>query len=33
VRALKRLVQANMEDEIERFTDALDRDQILPEDF
>ncbi len=33
VRALKRLVQANMEDEIERFTAALDDDQILPEDF
>ena len=33
VRDLKRLMQANMEDEIERFTDALDRDQILPEDF
>ena len=33
VRALKRLVQANMEDEIERFTEALGRDQILPEDF
>ncbi len=31
--ALKRLVQANMEDEIERFTTALGRDQILPEDF
>ncbi len=33
VRDLKRLMQANMEDEIERFVHALDADQILPEDF
>ena len=33
VRDLKRLMHANMEDEIERFIDALDQDQILPEDF
>src|SRR6476469_7763268 len=30
---LKRLVHANMEDDIERFTHALARDFILPEDF
>jgi hypothetical protein len=30
---LKRLIHANMEDEIERFTHALARDYILPEDF
>jgi len=33
VRDLKRLMQANMEDEIERFVTALDADLILPEDF
>jgi len=33
VRDLKRLMTANMEDEIERFTDALREDHILPEDF
>jgi hypothetical protein len=33
VRDLKRLMTANMEDEIERFTDALRDDHILPEDF
>jgi hypothetical protein len=30
---LKRLVQANMEEDIERFAHALARDHILPEDF
>jgi hypothetical protein len=30
---LKRLTRANMEEEIERFTSALDADLILPEDF
>jgi hypothetical protein len=30
---LKRLTQANMEDEIERFVSALGADAILPEDF
>jgi hypothetical protein len=30
---LKRLTQANMEDEIDRFTSALGADAILPEDF
>ena len=30
---LKRLVHANMEEDIERFTHALARDFILPEDF
>jgi hypothetical protein len=30
---LKRLTQANMSDEIERFTAALAADWILPEDF
>jgi hypothetical protein len=30
---LKRLTQANMEDEIERFVSALAADAILPEDF
>jgi hypothetical protein len=30
---LKRLVQANMEDGIERFVKALEADAILPEDF
>ncbi len=33
VRDLKRLMHANMEDEIERFVAALTLDQILPEDF
>ena len=33
VRDLKRLMQANMEDEIERFADALRTGRILPEDF
>ena len=33
MRDLKRLTQANMEDEIERFAAALDADAILPEDF
>ena len=33
VRDLKRLSHANMEDEIERFTSALDADHIVPEDF
>jgi hypothetical protein len=33
VRDLKRLMHANMEDEIDRFVEALDHDLILPEDF
>ncbi len=33
VRDLKRLMTANMEEEIERFIDALDQDHVLPEDF
>ena len=33
VRDLKRLMHANMEDEIERFVAALDVDLIVPEDF
>jgi hypothetical protein len=33
VRDLKRLMTANMEDEIERFVNALDEDHLLPEDF
>jgi hypothetical protein len=33
VRDLKRLMQANMEDEIERFVFALRGDHIVPEDF
>ena len=33
VRDLKRLVQANMEDECDRFVAALNADAILPEDF
>jgi hypothetical protein len=33
VRDLKRLMHANMEDEIERFVEALEQDLILPEDF
>jgi hypothetical protein len=30
---LKRLIRANMEEEIDRFADALGADHILPEDF
>jgi hypothetical protein len=33
VRDLKQITRANMEDEIERFKQALDADAILPEDF
>lgn len=33
VRDLKRLTRANMEDEIDRFVEALAIDAILPEDF
>lgn len=33
VRDLKRLTRANMEDEIDRFVQALGADAILPEDF
>jgi hypothetical protein len=33
VRDLKRLMQANMEDEIERFVTALEGNHVLPEDF
>ena len=33
VRDLKRLMQANMEDEVARFVAALNDDLILPEDF
>jgi hypothetical protein len=33
VRDLRRLQQANMEDEIERFVAALDAGHVLPEDF
>jgi hypothetical protein len=33
VRDLKRLMRANMEDEVERFVAALQADLILPEDF
>ena len=33
VRDLKRMMQANMEDEIERFVRALEADHIIPEDF
>jgi hypothetical protein len=33
LRDLRRMTQANMSDEIERFTAALYADQILPEDF
>jgi hypothetical protein len=33
VRDLKRLMHANMEEEIDRFCSALEEDQILPEDF
>jgi hypothetical protein len=30
---LKRLIRANMEEQIDRFAQALDADHILPEDF
>ena len=33
VRDLKRLMQANMEEDVDRFVAALRSDQILPEDF
>ena len=33
VRDLKRMMHANMEDEIERFVSALEGDHIVPEDF
>jgi hypothetical protein len=33
VEDLKRLIRANMEDEIDRFSEALGGDHILPEDF
>jgi hypothetical protein len=33
VRDLKRLMTANMEDEIERFVTALEHGHVLPEDF
>lgn len=33
VRDLKRLMHANMEDEIERFVEALEADLVVPEDF
>jgi hypothetical protein len=33
LRDLKRLQQANMEEEIDRFVKAIDADAILPEDF
>ena len=33
VRDLKRLMQANMEDEIDRFVSALEADHIVPDDF
>ena len=33
VRDLKRMMQANMEDEIDRFVDALQAGHIIPEDF
>jgi hypothetical protein len=33
VRDLKRLTQANLEDDIERFVTALEADHIVPEDF
>jgi hypothetical protein len=33
VRDFKRLVRANMEEQIERFIEALHDDQVLPEDF
>ena len=33
VRDLKRLMHANMEDDVERFVRALEADHIVPEDF
>ena len=33
VRDLKRLMQANMEEDVERFLGALEADHIVPEDF
>ena len=33
MRDLKRLMHANMEEEVERFIAALDADHILPMDF
>jgi hypothetical protein len=33
VRDLKRMMHANMEDQIERFVHALEADHILPDDF
>jgi hypothetical protein len=33
VRDLKQLTRANMEEEIDRFVHALERDALLPEDF
>ena len=33
VRDLKRMMHANMEDQIERFVSALEADHILPDDF
>lgn len=33
VEDLKRMMRSNMEEEIDRFMDAVDRDLILPEDF
>ena len=33
VRDLKRLMQANMEEDVERFLDALEADHIVPDDF
>jgi hypothetical protein len=33
VRDLKRMMHANMEDEIDRFVTALEADHIVPEDF
>ena len=33
LRDLQRLTQANMADQIDRFINALNADQILPEDF
>jgi hypothetical protein len=33
VRDLKRMMHANMEDEIDRFVSALEGDHIVPEDF
>jgi hypothetical protein len=33
VRDLKRLIQANMEEDVERFVAALEADHIVPDDF